>query len=50
MHAADQCRAINGGFELHIGIELKLSTSIIDFDFEMGEFCYFFFDMDIIFI
>ena len=32
-----QCRAINVGFELYIGIE----SSIIGFDFKMGEFCHF---------
>ena len=36
----DQCHAINVGFELYIGIESKLSISIIGFDLELGEFCH----------
>ena len=36
----DQCQAINVGFELHIGIESKLSISIIGFDLELCEFCH----------
>ena len=35
-----QCQAINVGFELYIGIESKLSISIIGFDLELGEFCH----------
>ena len=35
-----QCRAINVGFELYIGIKSKLSISIIGFDLELGEFCH----------
>ena len=45
-----QCHAINVGFELYIGIESKLSISIIGFDFEMSEFCHFYFGIDMIFI
>ena len=36
----EQCQAINVGFELYIGIESKLSISIIGFDLELGEFCH----------
>ena len=36
----DQCQAINVGFEFCIGIESKLSISIIGFDLELGEFCH----------
>ena len=43
-----QCCAINVGFELHIVIESKLSISNIGFDFEMGKFGHFDFDIDII--
>ena len=46
--AGRQCRAINVGFELDIGIQSKLSISIVGFDFEMGEFCHFDFDIDMI--
>ena len=46
--ALSQCQAINVGFELYIGIESKLSISIIGFDFEMGKFGHFDFDIDII--
>ena len=35
-----QCQAINVGFELYIGIESKLSISIVGFDLELGEFCH----------
>ena len=38
--AQNQCQAINVGFELYIGIESKLSISIIGFDLELGEFCH----------
>ena len=38
--ANKQCEAINFGFELYIGIELKLSISIIGFDLELGKFCH----------
>ena len=43
-----QCCAINVGFELHIVIESKLSISNIGFDYEMGKFGHFDFDIDII--
>ena len=33
-----QCQAINVGFELYIGIESKLSISIISFDLGLGDF------------
>ena len=46
----NQCCAINVGFELHIIIESKLSISNIGFNFEMGKFGHFDFDIDIIFI
>ena len=46
----EQCQAINVGFELYIGIELKLSISIIGYDLVMGEFCYIDLDLDMIFI
>ena len=36
----EQCKAINVGFELYIGIESKLSISMIGFDLELGEFCH----------
>ena len=36
----NQCQAINVGFELYIGIESKLSISIVGFDLELGEFCH----------
>ena len=45
-----QCCTMNVDFELHIGIESKISISNIGFDFEMGEFCCFDYDMDMIFI
>ena len=36
----NQCQAIIVGFKLYIGIESKLSISIIGFDLELGEFCH----------
>ena len=48
--SSKQCHAINVGFELYIGIESKFSILIIGFDFEMGEFCHFDFDINMIFI
>ena len=41
---------INVGYKMYIGIESKLSISIIGSDFEMGKFCHFDFDIHMIFI
>ena len=46
--APEQCCAINVGFELHIVIESNISILNIGFDFEMGKFGHFDFDIDII--